>query len=313
MLRQNVLACFFGILLLVVSGVCAEVSTTAMNAQLTGIRYSLSTDQVMVGVLSGDLSDDFNDDDIDFHDGMADRPGTKSPTKAFLLSLAVPGAGQLYYGSKFRAAVFFGAEVATWALYLNWHADGTEMEDTFEAFNREHWSRDRYEAQYLYWAYAEYREQGKDYVDDEWVAEGEISHRLPDTRTQQYYEMTGKYDQFSWGWEDAALNDSTLDDYSESNPPPRITDKPLRPYSALRDQYEEMRNDANNSFDKANRMIIVGIVNRLISGFEAYFVTKGQQNRSTFGKTLDRVRIRADIRSYNSWRDTPYVNVAYRF
>lgn len=314
MTQRNTIFCILGVVLLVAVSGFAEVPNADLNAQLTGIRYSLSSNQALLGALSGEFSEDFGDDDVDFREGTAKRPGSKSPTKAFLLSVAVPGAGQFYYGSKTRAALFFGAEVATWALYLNWHGDGTDMEATFEAFNRQHWSRDAYEKQYLYWAYAEYQRQGEDYVDDEWITEQEISHRLPDTRTQQYYEMTGKYDQFAWGWSDASLNDSTLNDYSESNPPPRITDKSLRPYSALRDQYEEMRDDANDSFDKANRMIIVGIVNRLISGFEAYFVTKSRANQqSTFGKALERVRVRADLRSYNTWRDTPYVNIAYRF
>jgi len=299
------------LLLLLASGPAAETVSSDLNAQLTGIKYSLGSTSWQS---DGFAANDFGDEETMFDEGSVDPPGRKSPTKAFLLSLAVPGAGQLYYGSKTRAAVFFGVEVATWALYLNWHADGTDMEDAFEAFNRQHWSREAYEQQYLYWAYEEYRRQGFDYVDDEWITETEISHRLPDTRTQQYYEMTGKYDQFSWGWSDAALNDSTLSDYDATNPPPRITNKSLRPYSALRDQYEEMRDDANNSFDKANRMIIVGIVNRLISGFEAYFVTKSQENTiSTFGKAVQRVKIRADVRSYNEWRDTPYVNIAYRF
>jgi hypothetical protein len=29
-----------------------------------------------------------------------------------------------------------------------------------------------------------------------------LSHHLPDKKTQQYYEMIGKYEQFRWGWDD---------------------------------------------------------------------------------------------------------------
>ncbi|MGB8658566.1 MAG: hypothetical protein WCE90_12415 [Candidatus Zixiibacteriota bacterium] len=29
-----------------------------------------------------------------------------------------------------------------------------------------------------------------------------FSHHLPNSKTQQYYEMIGEYEQFSWGWDD---------------------------------------------------------------------------------------------------------------
>jgi hypothetical protein len=34
---------------------------------------------------------------------------------------------------------------------------------------------------------------------DEWTY---LSHHLPDKKTDQYYEMIGKYDQFRFGWDD---------------------------------------------------------------------------------------------------------------
>jgi hypothetical protein len=38
-----------------------------------------------------------------------------------------------------------------------------------------------------------------DPLKQEWIY---LSHHLPDTKTEQYYEMIGKYDQFRWGWDD---------------------------------------------------------------------------------------------------------------
>lgn len=288
-----------------------ELKPSLLSAQLSSLRYG--AEQPMFGLNSG-FADEPKDEGTDFR-GSSRPPGEKSPTKAFLLSMAVPGAGQWYYGSKTRALIFFGAEVATWALYFNYHADGADREDAFEAFNRAHWSRDAYEKQYLYNAYPSYRRAGFDYVDDEWVTETEISHRLPDTRTQQYYEMTGKYDQFSWGWDDATWNGLTLDSLIALGTLEPITDRSRRPNSANRESYEVMRDEANNAFAKANNMIIVGIVNRLISGFEAYFVTKSRQSDTpnTFGSVLENMKVRADLKSYHTKRDTPFVTVAVKF
>lgn len=71
----------------------------------------------------------------------------------------------------------------------------------------EHWSRDEYK-QWLFdsvWV----QQIPYDIVSDtfpywdrvrmEWVY---FSHHLPDKKTQEYYEMIGKYDQFRWGWDD---------------------------------------------------------------------------------------------------------------
>ena len=231
----------------------------------------------------------------------------KSPGKALLLSFAVPGLGQYYYGSKVKSVLFFGAEVAAWTMYFKWQADGDDLTGAYEAFNRTHWSRSDYEDRFLLWTY------GVD-NDTEVPGEyGEINHTLPETQTQQFFEMTGKYDQFAWGWDDAVLRDSTLDDFSESNPPPRVFGSDV-PHSANRLTYENMRNDANNKYGKADNMIIVSIVNRLISGFEAYFTTKSRNKGAQSADTeFGRIKIRTKLKSYYTRHDTPFVQLTYKF
>jgi len=238
--------------------------------------------------------------------------GQKSPFKAFLLSAAVPGLGQFYYGSKVKAGIFFGAEVATWALHVKWHNDGSNQEDEFEQFNRDHWSQATYE-QYLFYAYGVY--------DDEQVGAQEVTHHLPDTRTQQYYEMTGKYDQFAWGWDDATRDGDSLSHFAPpNNTELAITGPERTPVSARRLVYETMRDKSNKSFDKASKMIIAAIANRVISAFEAYFVTKHRNDKTKRGTDeLSRpddngeLHFRASLKSYHSRRDTPYLRVTYKF
>jgi hypothetical protein len=272
--------------------------------ELTGLRFDNGLAALQ------DRETTFDQDDAtdvgDFREGSSKPPGAKSPLKAFALSMLVPGAGQWYNGSKSKAVVFFATDVALWGLQFKWHAEGVDMEEEFEAFNRKYWSRDRYEQQYLLWAYGE--------IDDHLITASEVSHHLPDTRTQQYYEMTGKYNQFAWGWVDAILDGTTLDDYNEGNPPPRIINDATTPDSPLRVKYETMRSDANNKFEDARRMIMVSILNRVISGFEAYFST-GRRNEAArqLGEIPKRLDVRASLETYNSRRDTPMLHVAWRF
>jgi len=227
----------------------------------------------------------------------------KSPVKAFVLSLAVPGVGQYYYGSRTKPIVFLGAEVAAWVLHFKWDNKGDRVTREFESFADAHWSEADY-VQYLQIAYG--------ISDDENAPPSakEVSHHLPDTKTQQYYEMIGKYNQFSWGWEDAyfVTPDSVIHDPIG---PVVGLDAPV---SLMRNLYEEMRLDANNNYRRANAMIAVSLANHLISAFEAYLVTKAH-NSATANKAgeFGRLRVRASMRSYASAYDTPFLNVRWRF
>jgi len=227
----------------------------------------------------------------------------KSPAKAFFLSLAVPGLGQFYYGSKVKPLLFLSAEVTVWLFYDKWHGEGNDLTDKYEAFNREHWYQSRYE-DFLQWTYHK--------TDDDSIP-GFTEH-LPDTRTQQYYEMTGKYDQFAWGWDDAALDGDSLYSFDSAYPPPRFDGDTTIPYSARRFTYEGMRNDANNKYDRATRMIIVSLANRLISAFEAYFITKSRNNKiNKASGDFARLEMKADLKSYYTRSDTPFFTLTYKF
>lgn len=239
-----------------------------------------------------------------FVTGSAESHKLKSPGKAFFYSLAVPGLGQYYYGSKVKPVLFLSAEVASWIFYFKWHGQGDDLTDEYKQFNRDHWGKTSYET-YLLWTYG---------VADDDSIKGEegITEHLPDEKNQQYYEMTGKYDQFAWGWDDAVLDNSTLNNYDSLNPPPKINE--AVPHSDRREAYEGKRDDANKRYDRATRMIFVSIANRLISAFEAYFVTKSRNSRIKRDTwDLTRLKVRTRLKSYHSYGDTPFVTFAYRF
>lgn len=290
-----------GVLLLVESVSALEMDQSVFDRDVQEMRFSVTTggagsEQLLALQESGA--------------GGGSEYSYKSPGKAFLLSALVPGLGQYYYGSRVKPWLFFGADVAAWALYFTWQGDGNDLEDQFEAFQRSHWSREAY-SDYLLGAYGA--------GDDDSVNATEVSHHLPDTETGQYFEMTGKYDQFSWGWDDAVRDGMTLEQWLEPTPPPRedlrVVGAGAVPASANRLVYLDLRNDANTKFDQARAMVMVAIANRLISGFEAYFTTKSR-NRSA-GVSDDRefsqLSFAASLKSYNAKRDTPFLTATYKF
>jgi hypothetical protein len=285
----------------------ASASGSTIYNDLSNLRYSAVTN----GLASANTPVVLNALAVDEAPTAATETKYKSPAKAFFLSLAVPGLGQYYYGSRIKPFIFLGVEAATWAVYLKWHKDGSNITDEFEAFNRTHWAESRYQ-EYLLMNYG--------VTDDDSVAAQyyEISHHLPDTRTQQYYEMTGKYDQFSWGWDDAMYKGHGYTYYvdtSASGLPRLILDS--IPTSANRNWYENRRKDANDKFDQAKKMIMVSLVNHVVSAFEALYQTKKLKNQTEekkdeFSENTS-WKFSAKLKSYHSRRDTPYVTVTLKF
>jgi hypothetical protein len=235
----------------------------------------------------------------------AAKPKRLSPGRAFAYSLLVPGLGQFYNGSKAKAAGFFALDVASWVFHFKHYASGNDKTAEFEKFQQTNWKLSRYENKYLLWVY------GK--TDDDSISGfQEISHHLPDTRTQQYYEMTGKYDQFSWGWIDATYTGDSIDYFAPPNPAmPAITNHQFAPQSAMRQQYEGMRFDANHQFSVANRWVIISLANHVVSAFEAFLTARHKNGRNPSGGGFGRIKVKADLRSFYVRRDTPYVSFSY--
>lgn len=271
----------------------------SFDGQLHKIRYSyalaLSDDKVSLFALTESADDNSS--------LSVTRSGYKSPSKAFLLSLALPGLGQYYSGSKIKAAAFVGVEAFAWLMRGKWNSEGTDLTAEFEQFNRDHWSQPVYE-EYLDSVYGE--------TDDDNVSAQEVSHHLPDTRTQQYYEMTGKYDQFSWGWDDADLSGLGYADW-DSTFPTAVVGGATVPNSTRRLLYETMRNEANKKFSRANKMLMIVFANHLISAVEAFLSTKKQNESSSYDPEFSRLKVETSLKSTYGWRDTPYLSVGYKF
>ena len=215
-----------------------------------------------------------------------DEPGSrphKSPYIAAGLSLAVPGAGEVYTGHYWEAVAFFAADVAAWVLAYQYDHKGDTQTDFFQNYADGHWnvvqyalfSRNKYiqpsewgnyhliipgtEGR-LPWFRVDWAELNR--MEQAIALTGPdrgqyYSHVLPLHGDQQYYELIGKYQEFYQGWDDA---DSNL-----------ITYTAISQQLERGSQYNHMiyysieRGKANNYYNSASAWVAVAIVNHVVN------------------------------------------------
>ena len=214
---------------------------------------------------------------------------SKSTSKGFLLSLLLPGAGEFYAESKIKAGIFLGLEALLWAGYLSYHGKAKNKEDEYIDFANTNWSREAYTDSMLtiYGVDIDTIQTGTKMVSD--YDSVVIVEHLPDTKTQQYYEMIGKYDQFRYGW----------DDYDRTNF--------LTPH---RNHYLDMRDDSNKLFDNARYSLIAIIGNHILSGFDAVWSIK-RYNKKAGGFSELNMKIRL-VEEYDQ-KPSPRILLTYKF
>ena len=204
----------------------------------------------------------------------------KSVKKAFLYSMIIPGSGEFYAGSKIKAAVFLGVDVALWAFYFNYHGKGTDKETEYQGFADQYWTED----QYIQWLIQTYNIQSdrEKYWDPIAKDSVYLSHHLPDTKTDQYYEMIGKYEQFTGGWGD------NLD---------------------KREVYLGMRRDSNDLLNKAKYAAMFSLGNHILSAFDAAFTVKRYNRR---GEKFSQVELKMRLVEHNQ-ELIPRLSASLRF
>ncbi len=163
--------------------------------------------------------------------------GLKSYKTALILSGIFPGAGEIYLGSYKKGAAFGCVEVLCWALYITNNNKGDDIRTEFRAYADENWSESVWRNALITY--------GKN--------EESLSHQLPDEKTQQYYEMIGKYDQFAIGWNDCG----EWEGLSEN-----------------RLYYEDRRYEHNKHLKRAINMTSIVLLNRVASFIDTILSVK---------------------------------------
>lgn len=220
--------------------------------------------------------------------------GEKSPVVAGLLSLAIPGLGQVYTKNYVKAHAFFTADLMSWLLAYTYNKKGDRQTYAFQNFANQHWSATRYadwtlnnisvltagqlaRSTYQDVVFIDYdnrptcpppfrciRWDSLNSMEREIGNYGPVggngyTHVLPNFGQQQYYELIGKYDEFSRGWDDADLTPLTTSDLPLKNNSPRFV------------QYQLMRAEANHSYDVAGTWVSVAVINHVLSALDAFW------------------------------------------
>jgi len=158
--------------------------------------------------------------------------------------------------------------------------------------------------------------------------EKDFTHTLPDTKSQQYYEMIGKYDQFRGGWDDYWDRVDT-----DSN---GILDTDGQVYyeilefshTIIRDdgsidsifvvdhvspnrlKYNGMRAKANDLLNQANQFVVFSILNHLLSAVDAALSANRYNKRKASEMWLT---FRVDTRKYSATEEMPIIRATLRF
>jgi hypothetical protein len=195
----------------------------------------------------------------------------KSPWVAGGLSLLVPGAGEVYAESYWKAALFVAVEVTAWSIALSNDKKGNDQTSFYQNFANGHWSVVKY-AEYAQglapsgktynWRIA--GTEGMSPWDHPWTQvnwselnrmerdiAGYYSHTLPPYGEQQYFELIGKYPQFNQGWNDAPAA------FNYGDP---LTSNFL--------WYSNERGKANTFYTNATRWVTIAVVNHLLSAVD---------------------------------------------
>jgi hypothetical protein len=189
-----------------------------------------------------------------------------------LLSLLVPGAGEIYTGHYVRGAALLAAEVSAWTGYVYYHGKGLDSRDAYERFADAHWDYDK-------WILDHPATQGLSAEDRDFAALDSIGRNdwtdlwpgyhtwhSKEEEKQNYYETIGKYDWFISGWED-------WDPDAE----------PWAHDTGLRTTYRSMRRASNEQMDKADKFIYLSIAARVVSLVEMVLLTRDGSYSSAEG------------------------------
>lgn len=155
----------------------------------------------------------------------------------------------------------------------------------------------------LYLSFATFNQDHIDPTNEAyWVREIELfggsaqfTHNLPATKTQQYYEMIGKYHQFACGWNDFdgyeydAEGNLIMDTkYIENSAGEQVAveiprmklDENVFNYSENGynsekvDFYEDLRNKTNEAYETGQNFLMITLLNHVASAFDASYVIK---------------------------------------
>ncbi len=241
--------------------------------------------------------------------------GRKSKWLGGLFSLIVPGAGEVYAGSYLKAAIFVAVEAAAITTAVIYNNKGNKKTQFFQNYADQHWSVSRY----AYWtaqhlqtlapsmSSAEIQKYQSDFPTDtspvKWSILNQMesaigsdpaatgyTHQLPPFGEQQYYELIGKYSQYSHGWDTSNESD------------PSYTDLPPQFH-----YYAGLRGDANNLYSISSTAVILIYINHFLSAIDGVWSVDRYNDTIAMNMRVQPVRLSSRIDFM------PTLNLSYNF
>lgn len=199
----------------------------------------------------------------------------KSPFLAGLMSAAIPGAGEIYAGNYWKAAIFMAIEAACITTNIIYNKKADEKTVEFQEFADANWSVVRY-AEWLnnYASSLGAGEGARIHIDPDqskapWervnfnevnAVEEQVktfSHKLVPYGEQQYYELIGKYHQYNHGWADS--DPATSEYFSNLTP--------------MFHKYADMHIEPDKIYQVASTAIVILVTNHILSALDAAWTT----------------------------------------
>ncbi len=190
----------------------------------------------------------------------------KSPILAGVMSLLIPGSGEIYTEEYLKAGIFLALEAAIITTAVVYDGKGDDKTTEFQNYADDYTNPDHNWSVLKYAEWLITYEQGDpnmilsndpnippwEQVDWDLLNAAETgSHKLPPHGEQQYYELIGKYHQYSSGW-----NDFTGGGDKNQISPNLI-------------YYSGMRGEANDFYSVASTAVIGIYVNHFLSALDA--------------------------------------------
>ncbi len=254
------------------------------------------------------------------------NPKKKSRFLAGLFSAILPGSGEFYSEHYLKAAIFFAIEAAGMATAIIYHNKGNNQTDFFQSYADANW----YVSKYAYWAlkhskeinpnidpnnYHIFRTVDVNSIDPntaDWKKldghidwnqlndyesalgnspdAGGFTHRLPRPGEQQYYELIGKYYQYTMGW-----NETNISNTQYSEIPQQMT------------YYAHQRGLANTYYNTGETAVIFLYVNHILSVFDAIWSTDRYNETLAMNMRVQGINYAGRIEM------VPTLNMSYNF
>jgi hypothetical protein len=219
---------------------------------------------------------------------------TKSVARAMILSAVLPGLGQMYAGGQ-RGMISGGAMAATdvfsiWRYFAN-NAEGDDKKAVYEAWARDHYSRERFERYVRDTVVAFSRFEDFDFCKNVSIYDSSLcweainmAFPLSETGSGAYYEQIDVEDLFVFGWDDWDPSgiEGEPQDYWDSWEPFDEIPEPFPRTSPNRQTYSKLRAEAEDFYGKADRWAWIMVIGRVVSMVDAAILVK-MRNRDLTG------------------------------